>query len=245
MRTGFPNISGSSECAQKLRKTFSIDAELKRLNVDIAALQETRIEDEGSIREANYTFYWKGKSSSEKREHGVGFAVRNHLINAIEPPIGISERMILRLNTKSGYVTFISAYAPTLNATSETKDQFYNQLEETVRNVRLSDRLHILGDFNARVGQNSPNWPDCLGAHGIGKLNNNGQLLLEFCSRNRLGVTNTFFKGKLMRKVSWMHPRSKHWHQLDLVLTKKRDLRETLHTRTFHSADCDSDHSCY
>lgn len=46
-----------------------------------------------------------------------------------------------------------------------------------------------------------------------------------------------------MRKVSWMHPRSKHWHQLDLALTRRRDLRETLHTRTFHSADCDTDHS--
>ncbi|CAH2045036.1 unnamed protein product, partial [Iphiclides podalirius] len=220
MRTGFPNTCGSLDCAQDLRKTYNIDIELKRLNVDIAALQETRIEDEGSIREVNYTFFWKGKSASENREHGVGFAIHNHLLNAITTPIGVSERiMILRLKTKCGFVTLISAYAPTLNSTSENKDQFYDQLDETVRGVHSTDRLYILGDFNARVGQDTTAWP---GAHGVGKQNENGQRLLEFCSKHQLCVTNTFFKGKLMRKVSWMHPRSKHWHQLDLVLTKPR-----------------------
>ncbi|XP_048004286.1 uncharacterized protein LOC125240437 [Leguminivora glycinivorella] len=244
MRTGFPNTCENLDIAQDLRKTYNIDVELNRLKVDIAALQETRIEDEGSLREAHYTFYWKGKSSTETREHGVGFAVRNQLIDAIETPVGVSERiMVLRLNTKSGYVTLISAYAPTLHSTSEAKDQFYNQLDEVLRGVRPSDRLHILGDFNARVGQDNTDWPDCLGAHGVGKLNDNGQRLLEFCSKYELCVTNTFFKGKWMRKVSWMHPRSKHWHQLDLALTRRRDLRETLHTRTYHSADCDTDHS--
>ncbi|XP_073965599.1 uncharacterized protein [Choristoneura fumiferana] len=168
MRTGFPNTCGSSDCAEDLRKTISISVELKRLNIDIAALQETRIEEEGSIREADYTFFWKGKKSSETREHGVGFAVRNHLLNALETPVGVSERiMVLRLNTKSGFVTLISAYAPTLNSKPETKDQFYDQLEETVRRVHSTDRLHILGDFNARVGQDTSAWSDCLGTHGV------------------------------------------------------------------------------
>ncbi|XP_061707843.1 uncharacterized protein LOC133518227 [Cydia pomonella] len=168
MRTGFPKTCENFDCAQDLRKTYNIDAELNRLNVDIAALQETRIEDEGSLRETNYTFYWKGKSSTETREHGVGFAVRNHIIDAMETPVGVSERiMVLRLNTKSGYVTLISAYAPTLNSKPEAKDQFYDQLDEVVRGVRTTDRLHIMGDFNARVGQDNTDWPDCLGVHGI------------------------------------------------------------------------------
>lgn len=129
LRTGSLNTHGSSDCAQDLRKTASVNVELKRLNVDIAALQETRIEEEGSIRESDYTFFWKGKKSSEPREYGVGFAVRNRLLNAIETPVGVSERiMVLRLNTKSGFVTLISAYAPTLNSKPETKDQFYDQL---------------------------------------------------------------------------------------------------------------------
>ena len=56
-------------------------------------------------------------------------------------------------------------------------------------------------------------------------------------------VTNTFFKCKNIHKVSWRHPRSKHWHQLDLVLTRRSDLASVLQTRSYHSADCDPDHS--
>ncbi|XP_041976468.1 uncharacterized protein LOC121731180 [Aricia agestis] len=74
-------------------------------------------------------------------------------------------------------------------------------------------------------------------------MNDNGQRLLEFCTEHLLCVTNTFFKGKLTRKVSWKHPRSGHWHQLDVVLSRTKDIREILHTRSFHSTDCDTDHS--
>ncbi|PZC71480.1 hypothetical protein B5X24_HaOG213343 [Helicoverpa armigera] len=244
MRTGFPDTSGSSDCTQHLRKTAVIDAELWRLNIAVAALQETRLPDEGSLRETNYTFYWKGKESSESRQHGVGFAVRNDLLSAIDDPRGVSERiMTCRLSTSSGFVTLISAYAPTLKSSPESKDLFYDQLCETLSRVRSGDRLIILGDFNARVGQSHASWPDCMGSHGVGTLNENGQRLLEFCSQNLLCVTNTYFKGKFMHKVSWKHPRSKHWHQLDTILTRKKNLGDILHTRTFHSADCDTDHS--
>ena len=50
-------------------------------------------------------------------------------------------------------------------------------------------------------------------------------------------------KGKDMSVFSYSHPRSRHWHQLDLVITRRVDLSSVLHTRSYHSADCDSDHS--
>ena len=43
--------------------------------------------------------------------------------------------------------------------------------------------------------------------------------------------------------MSWSHFRSHHWHQLDLVITRRVDLSSVLHTRSYHSADCDTDHS--
>ena len=52
-----------------------------------------------------------------------------------------------------------------------------------------------------------------------------------------------FFQNQTCHKASWRHPRSQHWHQLDLVLTR-RDSLNTVHTsRAFHSADCDTDHA--
>ena len=33
------------------------------------------------------------------------------------------------------------------------------------------------------------------------------------------------------------------WHQLDLILIRRPLMRDVHHTRTYHSADCDTDHS--
>ena len=46
-----------------------------------------------------------------------------------------------------------------------------------------------------------------------------------------------------MHQASWRHPRSKHWHQLDLVITRRTDLASILLTRSYHSADCGTDHA--
>ena len=111
---------------KEVRKTATIDRELAELKVDIAALQGTRLPDNGSVKENNYTFYWQGLGINEPRLHGVGFAVKNKLVNLIQTPIAISERIIsLRLYAKGGIINIISAYAPTLAALAEDKDMFY------------------------------------------------------------------------------------------------------------------------
>ena len=53
-----PGLSDDLRQIDDLRKTAVIDAELSRLNVDIAALQETRLAANGTLREKDYTFYW-------------------------------------------------------------------------------------------------------------------------------------------------------------------------------------------
>ena len=83
------------------RRTALIAAELCRYDVDIAALSETRLADEGSLSEAGggYTFFWKGLPHDARRIHGIGFAIRSSLLAQItESPVGINERlMTLRL----------------------------------------------------------------------------------------------------------------------------------------------------
>ena len=48
---------------------------------------------------------------------------------------------------------------------------------------------------------------------------------------------------KPQHKVLWRHPRSRRWHQLDLILVRRSQLRNLLITRSYHSADCETDHS--
>ena len=241
MTTG---LSASLQDSKGSRKTAVINDELKRLNVDIATLQETRLADSGALKEKYYTFFWQGKRSNEPREHGVGFAVRNSLLRMVEPGSGGSEHLLtLRLNSTTGPVTLISVYAPALSAKPGTKDMFYENLASIIRNIPSKEQVVVLGDFNARVGADHNSWPSCLGQFGVGKMNENGQRLLELCTFHDLCITNSFVRTKSQHKVSWRHPRSKHWHQLDLILVRRAAIKNVLHTRSYHSADCDTDHS--
>ena len=239
-----PGLSDDLQQIDDARKTAIIDRELKRLNVDIAALQETRLPCSGSLKEKDYTFFWQGQEPHERRLHGVGFAVRNSLLSTVEAPSSGTPRVLsLRLTTSSGPANILSVYAPTLCSTAEAKDKFYEELEAKIQQIPAKEHLFLLGDFNARVGADHDSWPRCIGRFGVGKLNDNGQRLLELCSFHDLCLTNTFFPTKPHHRVSWRHPRSRHWHQLDFVITRRTLLNEVLVTRSFHSADCDTDHS--
>ena len=78
----------------------------------------------------------------------------------------------------------------------------------------------------------------CIGQFGVGKMNENGQRLLELCTYHDLCIANSYFRTKPQDKVSWRHPCSKHWHQLDMIILRRASLKNVL-----HSADCNTDHS--
>ena len=236
-------LSASLQDIKDSRKTAVTNDELKRLNVDIAALQETRLADFVTPKEKDYTSFWQRKRSNEPREHGVGFAVRNILLRVVEPGSGGSEHLLtLRLNSATGPVTLISVCAPTLSSTPNTKDMFYENLESIIRNIPSKEQVINLGDFNTRVGADHNSWPSCLGQFGVGKMNEHGQQLLELCAFHDLCITNSFHT-KPQHKVSWRHPRSKHWHQLDLILVRCAVIKNVLHIRSCYSANCHTDHS--
>jgi len=105
-----------------------------------------------------------------------------------------------------------------------------------------TDKLTILGDFNARVGRDHKSWEGVLGKHFIGKCNSNGLLLLEICAVYDPLITNTVFRLPTRNKTSWMHPRSQHWHLLDYAIIRQRDRRDVRVTKTMCGAECWSEH---
>ena len=89
--------------------------------------------------------------------------------------------LTLRLNTTMGLATNVSDYAlkKALAVSIEEKDNFYDNSSATIETVSKSEQIFLLGDFNARVDDDSTSWPAILGSFGVGKMNENGQRLLE------------------------------------------------------------------
>ncbi|CAG9116303.1 unnamed protein product [Plutella xylostella] len=160
------------------RKTAVVARELHRYNVDVAALSETHLADEGELVEGGggYTFFWKGTAASEPRRSGVGFAVKNCIAKRLEEyPVHISDRVTtLRLKLdRNNYLNVISVYAPTLDKSDDVKDKFYEELSQCLDSINAREQVLLLGDFNARVGRDYEAWPGVLGRHGVGNMNSN------------------------------------------------------------------------
>ena len=81
---------------------------------------------------------------------------------------------------------------PTLFTKDEIKVQFYDSLVQVTSSIPPREKIYILGDFNARVGADHNKWPMCLGMHDVGRINENGQILLEFCAQFQLCITSSF-----------------------------------------------------
>ncbi|XP_069171563.1 craniofacial development protein 2-like [Procambarus clarkii] len=147
-----PGLSEDLLEVNDARKTAVINNELRRLKMDIVALQETRLPATGSIWEKDFTFSWQDKPPEMVREHGVGFAIRNRLLGSIVPPTeGSSSLIKLQLHTAAGMVSLIHAYAPTLTFSNEAKVKFYDDLGLTFSDIPQQERVFLLGDFNATL----------------------------------------------------------------------------------------------
>ena len=229
------------------RPTAIVSRELARYNIDIAAISETRVLGDSVIQEVagGYTFFLKGKPEGDKRYHGVGFAIRSKLVQHLQGkfPTGVNERlMTMSLPLENSTLDIISAYAPTLAQSDETKERFYTTLSDIIKDVPSSHKLLVMGDFNARVGTDHSNWEHVIGKHGIGRENSNGTMLLSLCSQHDLIVTNTIFQQASRHKTTWMHPGTKEWHMIDFVITRQNDVKDVHHTRAMGGSCTWSDH---
>ena len=140
------------------------------------------------------------------------------------------------------HATIVSVYAPTMTNPDEVKDKFYDDLDSVISAAPRTDKLILLGDFNARVGTDHQTWEGVIGSEGIGKCNSNGLLLLRKCAEHELLITNTVFRLPTRRKTTWMHPRSKHWHLIDYVIVRRKDRQDVRVTKTMCGTDCWTDH---
>ena len=79
------------------RRTALIANELARYSIDIAALSAIRFTGEGELckKGAGYTFFWSGRGPEERREAGVGFAVKLSFVGKlVGPEKGVNDRLM-------------------------------------------------------------------------------------------------------------------------------------------------------
>jgi hypothetical protein len=102
-------------------------------------------------------------------------------------------------------VTIIQVHAPHNEKEDLEKEQFYQELQEIVDGRNKNDIIIVMGDLNAKVGNNNNGYERTMGTHGLGIQNDNGERLSEFCQMNGLVIAGTLFSHKDIHKQHGYH----------------------------------------
>jgi exonuclease III len=206
---------------------------------DIIGISEIRREGEAIMEKSNnYIFYYSGKKQGK---NGVGFWVKSNLKEHIQEFTGISDRIAMLTIKLPGYTkkwSIIQIYAPHEEKEDEEKDQFYEQLSETMQ--ERQGNVIVMGDFNSQLGEQQPHENKTIGKFSYGKRNNNGERLLNFAIEHNLSIMNTFFKKRRNTRWTWRSPDGKTLKELDFILTNQPKIIENV--EVLKSLNFNSDH---
>ena len=101
----------------------------------------------------------------------------------------------------------------------------------------------LLVDINAQVNSNRQGLEHVIGPHGSAQqTSDNGERLLMFCNSNGICIGNTYFKHKLIHKITWRSPDGTVQNEIDYICINQR-LRSALRdVKVYRGADNGSDH---
>ena len=219
--------------------------EAKKYKLSVLGLSEVRWLGSGKeVLGNDMTMYYSGKSEGSVHEYGVGFLLDAETSRAVLEWKPVSDRIItLRLNSNHIKTTFIQVYAPHDSLDEESKDAFYNSLQEVIKNTPRHDMVMVMGDLNAKIGYQKEGEERSVGAHALtAERNDNGERYVNFCLQNDLVITSTTFCQPDIHKYTWTSPDRRTKNQIDHLAICGKFRSSVLNTRTYRGADVNSDH---
>ena len=191
----------AGKCAQAV-------AEMNRYKLTLMGMCETRWNGHGETKlQTGETLIYSGKDISDHHEAGVGILLSKTAAKSLLEWEPVSDRIITaRFSSRFQKVTLVMCYAPTNTTEEEIKENYYAQLQTVVDKIPNRDMLIIMGDMNAKVGSINTDREHEMGKHGIGQMNENGELLADFCTVNNLVIGGTLFPHKRCHIATWVSP---------------------------------------
>ncbi|XP_047481702.1 craniofacial development protein 2-like [Penaeus chinensis] len=146
---------------------------------------------------------------------------------------------LVKLKGKDTNISIVQRYTPTSLSTEEEIDQFYEEIDKAKEQYASQDIVIIMGDYNAKVGQQREGF--AVGEHGLGLRNERGNKLADWCKANEQLITNTWFYHHPGRRWTWKSPDDNTRNQIDYI-TICRYSNAVKQSKSYPGADCGSGH---
>jgi exonuclease III len=132
-------------------------------------------------------------AGGDKKQRGVAVMMDEEVAKRVTDVERCSDRLIMvKVKATPVDMVLIQVYMPTSDHDDEEIEQMYEQIEELIDKQKGNSNVIIMGDFNASVGEGSDE--KAVGKFGLGKRNDRGQRLVEFCKKKQLVIANTWFQ---------------------------------------------------
>lgn len=161
----------------KPSKLAQVAREFCNYKLQVLGLCEIRWKDSGEIRTATGEhLFFSDKSEEETHHCGVGLMLSRTAKKCLVEWQPIADR-IISFKIRTRCITIITRHQqwrqPMQRKTSSTNN---------CKMKKRPDIKILMGDLNAKVGNNNTRWKTVMGNHEVGSMNANGELLADVIS---------------------------------------------------------------
>ena len=207
-------------------KLHAVEGEFEKYGLAILGITEARRKGTGKrkLRNGKLLLY-SGKEEGEAHQSGVALMLSRQASNSLIDWEGHGDR-ILRASFRSSrqrlHLDVILVYAPTNEAEEETKEQFYARLTAVLDQRPRRNMVIVMGDLNAKVGDDNEGYETVMGKEGLGDMNDNGERFADFCDLQDLVIGGSVFPHKRIHKATWRHPNGVNENQIDHIAYSRK-----------------------
>ena len=228
-------------------KAAQVAIEMNKYKLAILGMCETRWTKSGRRRltTGEVILYSGHEEDDATHTEGVALMLRKEAQQALIGWEAKGPRLMtasFRTSQKKIKMNIILGYAPTNTSSVEAKNDFYEKLESVLNSLDDKDVNILMGDFNAKVDNENEGFENCMGQHGLGEMNENGELFASTCANYNLVIGGTVFPHKNIHKGTWVSPDHVTVNQIDHICISKKFRRSLLDVIVKRGADVFSDH---
>lgn len=198
-------------------KLENVKGEMKRNGINILGLSEVRWKGDGDFMSDDVRIIYAGGKESQR---GVAILLDSEMAKRVMTVVQRNDRLLMvKLQAEPMDIIIMQVYMPTSDHEDSEVDDVYEQLEEMMDEQKGKDYMVVMGDWNAEVGEGRDE--NEIGEFGLGRRNDRGQKLVEFCKRRKLMAANTWCEQHRRRRYTWKQPGDKRRYQLDYIIVRQ------------------------